>query len=114
MLSKDRNNLNGAKELRCSSSSSPFFKYYAFFDNAKIIDPFNLNGLNLLKQQGIKSIIGTGILIRLNYIKKIFWVKFIHAGVIASKFWRKNIKAMKEKNDELLGWLEITYLTIDL
>ena len=38
-------------------------------------------------------------------------VKFTHAGVIGPKFGRKNIKAMKEINNELLGWLEITYLS---
>ena len=38
-------------------------------------------------------------------------VKFSHAVVIGSKFGRKNIKAMKERNNEQLGWLEITYLS---
>ncbi len=39
------------------------------------------------------------------------WFKFIHASVIGPKFRRKNIKAMKEINNEQLGWLEITYLS---
>ena len=70
------------------------------------------NGLNLLKPRGIKSIIGTGILIRLNFInEKKIGVKFTHAGVIGPKFGRKNIKAMKEINNQQLGWLEITYLS---
>ncbi len=30
------------------------------------------------------------------------------------KFGRKNIKAMKEINNEQLGWLEITYLSSNL
>ena len=78
----------------------------------KFLLPFNLNGLNLLKPRGIKSIIGTGILIRLYYInEKKIGVKFTHAGVIGPKFGRKNIKAMKEINNEQLGWLEITYLS---
>ena len=63
-LSKDRNDLQGVWELRWSSSNSPFFKYSPLIDNLQILDPFNLNGLNLLKPRGIKSIIGTGILIR--------------------------------------------------
>ena len=110
--SKDRNNLQGVWELRWSSSNSPFLKYSPFIDNLQIIDPFNLNGLNLLKPRGIKSIIGTGISIRLFYInEQKIGVKFTHAGVIGPKFGRKNIKAMKEINNEQLGWLEITYLS---
>ena len=107
---KDGNDLQGVWELRWSSSNSPFLKYSPFIDNLQILDPLNLNGLNLLKPRGIKSIIGTGILIRLNYInEKKIGVKFTHAGVIGPKFG-KYIKAMKEINNEQLGWLEITYL----
>ena len=110
--SKDKNDLNGVWELRWSSSNSPFLKFSPFIDNFQILDPFNLNGLNLLKPRGIKSIIGTGILIRLYYInEKKIGVKFTHAGVIGPKFGRKNMKAMKEINNEQLGWLEITYLS---
>ena len=69
-FSKDRNDLQGVWELRWSSSYSPFLKYSPFIDNLQILDPLNLNGLNLLKPRGIKSIIGTGILIRLNYINE--------------------------------------------
>ena len=99
--SKDRNDLQGVWELRWSSSNSPFLKYSPFIDNLQILDPLNLIGLNLLKPRGIKSIIGTGILIRLNYInEKKIGVKFTHAGVIGPKFGRKNIKAMKEINNE--------------
>ena len=111
-FTKDRNDLQGVWELRWSSSNSPFLKYSPFIDNLQILDPLNLNGLNLLKPRGIKSIIGTGILIRLNYInEKKIGVKFTHAGVIGPKFGKKKIKAMKEINDEQLGWLEITYLS---
>ena len=48
-FSKDRNDLQGVWELRWSSSNSPFLKYSPFIDNLQILDPFNLNGLNLLK-----------------------------------------------------------------
>ena len=109
---KDRNYLQGVWELRWSSSNSPFLKYSPFIDNLQILDPFNLNGLNLLKPRGIKSIIGTGIVIRLYYInEKKIGVKFTHAGLIGPKFGIKNIKAMKKINKEQLGWLEITYLS---
>ena len=47
--SKDINDLEGVWELRWSSSNSPFLKYSPFIDNLQILDPFNLNGLNLLK-----------------------------------------------------------------
>ena len=111
-LSKDKNDLQGVWELRWSSSNSPFLKYSPFIDNLQILDPFNLNGLNLLKPRGINSIIGTGILIRLYYInEKKIGVKFTHAGVFGPKFGRKNIKAIKEIKNEQLGWLEITYLS---
>ncbi len=67
--------------------------YSPFIDNLQILDPFNLNGLNLLKPKGIKSIIGTGILIRLYYInEKKIGVKFTHAGVIGPKFGKKKYK----------------------
>ena len=109
---KDKNDLQGVWELRWSSSNSPFLKYSPFIDNLQILDPFNLNGLNLLKPRGMKSIIGPGILIRLYYInEKKIGVKFTHAGVIGPKFGRKNINAMKEISIEQLGWLEITYLS---
>ena len=60
-FSKDRNDLKGVWELRWSSSNSPFLKYSPFIDNLQILDPLNLNGFNLLKPRGVKSIIGTGI-----------------------------------------------------
>ena len=114
-FSKNRNDLKGVWELRWSSSDNPFLKYSPFIDNLQILDPFNLNGLNLLKPRGIRSIIGTGILISLYYInEKRIGVKFTHAGVMGLKFGRKNIKAIKEINNEQLGWLEITYLSNNL
>ena len=69
-FSNDRNDLQGVWELRWSSSNSPFLKYSPFIDNLQILDPLNLTGLNLLKPRRIKSIIGTGILIRLYYINE--------------------------------------------
>ena len=69
-FSKDKNDLQGVWELRWSSSNSPFLKYSPFIDNLQILDPLNLYGLNLLKPRGIKSIIGTGIVIRLYYINE--------------------------------------------
>ena len=69
-FSNDRNDLKGVWELRWSSSNSPFLKYSPFIDNLQILDPFNLNGLNLLKPRGIKSIIGNGNLIRLYYMNE--------------------------------------------
>ena len=69
-FSKDGNDLEGVWELRWSSSNSPFLKYSPFIDNLQILDPFNLNGINLLKPRGVKSIIGTVILIRLYYINE--------------------------------------------
>ena len=56
-FSKDRNFLQGVWELRWSSSNSPFLKYSPFVDNLQILDPFNLNGLNLLKPRGINQLL---------------------------------------------------------
>ena len=81
-FSKDRNDLQGVWELRWSSSNSPFLKYSPFIDNLQILDPLNLNGLNLLKPRGIKSIIGTGILIRLNYVNEKKLVSNLHMLVL--------------------------------
>ena len=81
-FSKDRNDLRGVWELRWSSSNSPYLKYSPFIDNLQILDPLNLNGLNLLKPRGIKSIIGTGILIRLNYINEKKLVSNLHMLVL--------------------------------
>ena len=94
---KNINNLKGVWELRWSSSNSLFLKNYPFIDNLQFLDPLNLNGMNLFKPRGIKSIIGTGILIRLNYINE---KKLTHAGVIGPKFGRTNIKAMSEIYNE--------------
>jgi len=86
-FSKDGNDLQGVWELRWSSSNSPFLKYSPFIDNLQILDPLNLNGLNLLKPRGIKSIIGTCILIRLNYInEKKIGVKFRTNNTSMCKF----------------------------
>ena len=66
----------------------------------------------MLKPRGIKSIIGTSILIRLNYIdEKKIGIISTHAGVFGPKFGRKNIKAIKEKNNEQEGRLKVTYLS---
>ena len=109
---KNRNDLKGVWELRWSSSDSPFLKYSPFIDNLQILDPLNLNGLNLLKPRGLQSIIGAGILIKLNYInEKRVGIIFTHAGVIGPKFGRKKIKAMNNIINDQKGWLEITYLS---
>ena len=96
-FSKDRNDLEGVWELRWSSSKSPFLKYSPFIDNLQILDPFNLNALNLLKPRGIRSIIGTGILISLYYInEKRIGVKFTHAGFIAVSYTHLTLPTNRE------------------
>ena len=72
-------------------------KYSPFIDNLQILDPINLTGLNLLKPKGLESIIGAGILIKLDYInEKRIGVIFTHGGVIGPKFGRIKIKALNE------------------
>ena len=69
-LSKDIEKLKGIWELRWSSSKAPFLNYSPLVDNLQILDPFNLNGLNLIKPKGIKTIIGTGIVAKLKSLNE--------------------------------------------
>ena len=55
-LGNDIEMLRGIWELRWSSSKAPFLNYSPLVDNLQILDPLNLNGLNLLKPRGINSI----------------------------------------------------------
>ena len=69
-LSNDVEMLKGIWELRWSSSKAPFLNYSPVVDNLQILDPLNLNGLNLLKPRGINSIIGTGIVAKLSSLNE--------------------------------------------
>ncbi len=42
LLVKSSNNLKGVWDLICNSSNIPFIKYYPFYDNLQILDPFNV------------------------------------------------------------------------
>ena len=57
-LENDLEMLKGIWELRWSSSKALFLNYSPLVDNLQILDPSNLNGLNLLKPRGINAIIG--------------------------------------------------------
>ena len=82
-LNMDIEKLKGVWELRWSSSKAPFLNYSPLVDNLQILDPLNLNGLNLLKPRGINSIIGTGIVAKLSSLnEKKIGVSFTHAGII--------------------------------
>jgi len=112
LFSQNAKDLLGVWELRWSSSKSPFLKYSPFIDNLQILDPFNSNGLNLLKPRGLPGIIGTGILIKLNMIsEKRIGVRFTHAGLIGPDFRMKKIKVLTKIRNEQKGWLDITYLS---
>ena len=115
LLSKDIDKLKGVWELRWSSSKAPFLSYSPFIDNLQILDPLNLEGLNLLKPKGINSIIGTGILAKLKYLnEKKVGIRFTHAGIIGPNIGRKKIKAISKLSKKQEGWLEITFLNNDL
>ena len=115
ILSKDINNLKGVWELRWSSSKAPFLNYSPFVDNLQILDPFNLNGLNLIKPKGIKAILGTGIVAKLKSLNdKKIEVRFTHAGLIGPNIGLKKLKALTRIKREQKGWLEITFLNKDL
>ena len=114
-LSKDIDKLKGIWELRWSSSKTPFLKYSPLLDNLQILDPINLNGLNLLKPNGINAIIGTGIVAKLKSInEKKIGVIFTHAGILGPSIGIKKINAITRIKKEQKGWLEITFLNKDL
>ena len=69
-LANDIEMLRGIWELRWSSSKAPFLNYSPLVDNLQILDPLNLNGLNLLKPRGINAIIGTGIVAKLRSLNE--------------------------------------------
>ena len=115
ILSKDIEKLRGIWELRWSSSKAPFLNYSPLVDNFQILDPLNLNGLNLLKPIGVKAIIGTGIVAKLRPInEKKIGVRFTHAGLIGPKVGIKKLNALKKIKKEQSGWLEITFLNENL
>ena len=111
LLSKDIEKLKGIWELRWSSSKAQFLNYSPLVDNLQILDPFNLNGLNLLKPKRIKTIIGTWIVAKLNTKnEKKIGVRFTHAGIIGPNIGIKKLKALTRIKREQKGWLEITFL----
>ena len=107
--------LKGVWELRWSSSKAPFLNYSPLVDNLQILDPLNLNGLNLLKPRGINSIIGTGIVAKLSSLnEKKIGVSFTHAGIIGPYIGIRRINALTKIKKEQKGWLEITFLSKNL
>ena len=114
-LSNDIDKLKGIWELRWSSSKAPFLNYSPLIDNLQILDPLNLNGLNLLKPRGINSIIGTGIVAKLSSLnEKKIGVSFTHAGIIGPYIGIRKINALTRIKKEQKGWLEITFLSKNL
>ena len=114
-ISSDIEKLKGVRELRWSSSKAPFLNYSPLVDNLQILDPLNLNGLNLLKPRGINSIIGTGIVAKLSSLnEKKIGVSFTHAGIIGPYIGIRKIKALTKIKKEQKGWLEITFLSKNL
>ena len=114
-LDMDIEKLKGVWELRWSSSKAPFLNYSPLVDNLQILDPLNLNGLNLLKPKGINSIIGTGIVAKLSSLnEKKIGVSFTHAGIIGPYLGVRKINALAKIKKEQKGWLEITFLSKNL
>ena len=114
-LNMDIEKLKGVWELRWSSSKAPFLDYSPLVDNLQILDPLNLNGLNLLKPRGINSIIGTGIVAKLSSLnEKKIGVSFTHAGIIGPYLGVRKINALAKIKKEQKGWLEITFLSKNL
>ena len=114
-FSNDIQKLKGIWELRWSSSKAPFLNYSPLVDNFQILDPLNLNGLNLLKPKGIKAIIGTGIVAKLKAInEKKIEVRFTHFGILGPNIRKRKFNVLTKIKKEQKGWLEITFLNNDL
>ena len=114
-ISSDIEKLKGIWELRWSSSKAPFINYSPLVDNLQILDPLNLDGLNLLKPRGINSIIGTAIVAKLRSLsEKKIGVSFTHAGIIGPNIGIRRINAVTKIKKEQKGWLEITFLSKNL
>ena len=104
-LNMDIEKLKGVWELRWSSSKAPFLDYSPLVDNLQILDPLNLNGLNLLKPKGINSIIGTGIVAKLSSLnEKKIGVSFTHGGIIGPYIGIRKINALTKNKKEQKGW----------
>ena len=114
-LCNDIEMLRGIWELRWSSSKAPFLNYSPLVDNLQILDPLNLNALNLLKPRGITAIIGTGIVAKLRSLnEKKIGVSFTHAGIIGPYLGIGKINALTKIKKDQKGWLEITFLSKNL
>jgi len=114
-LKRDLRKLKGIWELRWSSSNAPFLNYSPLIDNLQILNPSKSNAMNLLKPRGINSIIGTGIVAKLNPLNDIrVGVKFTHAGLIGPNIGSTKLKALAQIKKEQKGWLDITYLSNNL
>ena len=114
-ISSDIEKLKGIWELRWSSSKAPFLNYSPLVDNLQILDPLNLDGLNLLKPRGINAVMGTGIVAKLKSLNETkIGVSFTHAGIIGPYIGIRKINALTKIKKEQKGWLEITFLSKDL
>tara|TARA_Y100001933_G_scaffold227121_1_gene241622 strand:- start:549 stop:1091 length:543 start_codon:yes stop_codon:yes gene_type:complete len=114
-LKSDIEKLKGIWELRWSSSNAPFLRYSPLIDNLQILDPSNLNAMNLLKPRGVNGIIGTGIVAKLYPLNDIrVEVKFTRAGFIGPNIGFAKLKALAPIKREQKGWLDITYLSKNL
>ena len=114
-LKSDIKKLKGIWELRWSSSNAPFLGYSPFIDNLQILNPSKSKAMNLLKPRGIKGIIGTGIVAKLNPLSDIrVEVKFTHVGFIGPNVGFTKLNALAEIKRDQVGWLDITYLSNDL
>ena len=114
-ICSDIEKLKGIWELRWSSSKAPFLNYSPLVDNLQILDPLNLDGLNLLKPRGINSIIGTGIVAKLRSLnEKKIGVSFTHAGIIGPYIGIRKINALTKIKKEQKGWLAVSYTHLTL
>ena len=111
-LNNDFEDVKGIWELRWSSSKAPFLNYFPLVDNLQILDPIDGKAMNLLKPKGIKAIIGTVILAKIEPINNIrIRVQFTKAGLIGPSIGFSRLKALVKIKKKQLGWLDITYMS---
>ena len=114
-LKSDIEKLKGIWELKWSSSNAPFLSYSPLIDNLQILNPSKANAMNLLRPRGVRGIVGTGIVIKLDPLNdNRVGVKFTRAGLIGPNIGFTKLNTLFKIKRDQKGWLDITYLSNDL
>lgn len=112
-LGKDSALLEGVWDLRWSSSSQPWLRQAPWLENLQVLDPAQKRGCNLLRLRGPFGPIGAiSVKADLEVInEKRVEVKFRKGGWIGPSLpGIGQLKLLREVEQSLPAWLDITYL----